>query len=134
MSREHHSGCIPNSIMSPWLSSSFGAARSLHAQDSLCLMAACPLHTHPHEITRLDARGADLALPENRAYARFSRTHTRGDSGVEQALRAWLALMAAPIVWVLSLPLRLIGVCVESILALLRAVLLLPARMLGHRG
>jgi hypothetical protein len=34
----------------------------------------------------------------------------------------------------LSLPLRLIGVCVESILALLRAVLMLPARVLGHRG
>jgi hypothetical protein len=47
---------------------------------------------------------------------------------------ALLALMAAPIVWVLSLPLRLIGVCVESILALLRAVLLFPARVLGHRG
>jgi hypothetical protein len=47
---------------------------------------------------------------------------------------AILALMATPIVWLLSLPLRLIGVCVESILALLRAVLLLPARVLGHRG
>jgi hypothetical protein len=47
---------------------------------------------------------------------------------------ALLALVAAPIVWLLSLPLRLIGVCVESILALLRAVLLLPARVLGHRG
>jgi hypothetical protein len=48
---------------------------------------------------------------------------------------SWLiALIAVPIVWLLSLPLRLIGVCVESILALLRAVLLLPARVLGHRG
>jgi hypothetical protein len=47
---------------------------------------------------------------------------------------ALLALIAAPIVWILSLPLRLIGVCVESIIALLRAVLLLPASVLGHRG
>jgi hypothetical protein len=47
---------------------------------------------------------------------------------------ALVALIAAPVVWLLSLPLRLIGVCVESILALLRAVLLLPARVLGHRG
>jgi hypothetical protein len=47
---------------------------------------------------------------------------------------ALLALMASPIVRFLSLPLRLIGVCVESILALLRAVLMLPARVLGHRG
>jgi hypothetical protein len=46
---------------------------------------------------------------------------------------AVMALIAAPIVWLLSLPLRLIGVC-ESILALLRATLLLPARVLGHRG
>jgi hypothetical protein len=45
-----------------------------------------------------------------------------------------IALMAAPIVWLLSLPLRLIGVCVESILALMRAVLLFPSRVLGHRG
>jgi hypothetical protein len=47
---------------------------------------------------------------------------------------ALLALIAAPIVWFFSLPLRVVGVCVESILALLRAVLLLPARVLGHRG
>jgi hypothetical protein len=47
---------------------------------------------------------------------------------------ALVVLIAAPIVWLLSLPLRLIGVCVESILALLRGVLLLPARVLGHRG
>jgi hypothetical protein len=47
---------------------------------------------------------------------------------------ALVALMAAPIVWLFSLPLRLVGVCVESILALLRAALLFPARVLGHRG
>jgi hypothetical protein len=46
---------------------------------------------------------------------------------------ALVALIAAPIVWLLTLPLRLIGVCVESILALLRTVLMLPARVLGHR-
>jgi uncharacterized Tic20 family protein len=47
---------------------------------------------------------------------------------------ALVALIAAPMVWFLSLPLRFIGVCVESILAVLRAVLLIPARVLGHRG
>jgi hypothetical protein len=41
---------------------------------------------------------------------------------------ALIALMAAPIVWLLSLPLRLIGVCVESIIALS------PARVLSHHG
>jgi hypothetical protein len=47
---------------------------------------------------------------------------------------ALVALIAAPIAWLLTLPLRLIGVCVESTLALPRAPLLLPARVLGHRG
>ena len=47
---------------------------------------------------------------------------------------ALVALIAAPIVWIVSLPLRLIGVCVESILTLLRAVLLMPARVLGYCG
>jgi hypothetical protein len=40
------------------------------------------------EINRFGAMGTDLTLPENRAYARFSRTLTRGDSAVEQALLA----------------------------------------------
>jgi hypothetical protein len=105
MSREHQEGCLPSHVMSPWLSSAFGAG------------------------TR-------------------SRTRWRADSDMKALLLfiAWcvlltlswpialVALIAAPVVWLLSLPLRLIGVCVESILALLRAVLLLPARVLGHRG
>ena len=47
---------------------------------------------------------------------------------------AALALFLAPIVWLLFLPLRLIGICFESVFALLRAVLFLPARILGHRS
>jgi hypothetical protein len=44
----------------------------------------------------------------------------------------------APIVWFFSLPLRFIGVCVESILVLLRTVLMFtgprsrPSRMIGR--
>lgn len=46
---------------------------------------------------------------------------------------ALLALVLYPIVWLLSLPFRLIGIGVEALFALLRAVLLLPARLLrGH--
>jgi hypothetical protein len=41
---------------------------------------------------------------------------------------AMMALIAAPIVRFLSLPLRLIGVCVDSIIALS------PAHVLSHRG
>ncbi len=47
---------------------------------------------------------------------------------------ALFALIAAPFVWLLCLPLRLIGVCVDSVFALLRAMLFLPARVLGYRG
>lgn len=46
---------------------------------------------------------------------------------------ALLALVLYPIVWLLSLPFRLVGIGVEALFALLRAVLLLPARLLrGH--
>lgn len=43
---------------------------------------------------------------------------------------ALLALILYPIVWLLSLPLRLIGIGVEAIFETLRALLLLPARVL----
>jgi hypothetical protein len=46
---------------------------------------------------------------------------------------ALLALVLAPLVWLLSLPLRLLGIAFEGVFALVRAVLLLPARLLGHR-
>jgi hypothetical protein len=44
---------------------------------------------------------------------------------------AWLVL--APLVWLLSLPFRLLGVVVDAVVALLRAIVMLPARLLGHR-
>jgi uncharacterized membrane protein YgaE (UPF0421/DUF939 family) len=47
---------------------------------------------------------------------------------------ALVALMLFPLVWLLSLPLRLVGLTVGAVFALLKAVLFLPARMLGHRG
>jgi len=47
---------------------------------------------------------------------------------------AIIALFLWPLVWLLSLPLRLVGITFEALFALLRAVLFLPARVLGHRG
>lgn len=44
---------------------------------------------------------------------------------------ALLALVLAPLVWLLSLPLRLIGISVAAVFALVRALLFLPARLLG---
>jgi hypothetical protein len=46
---------------------------------------------------------------------------------------AILALVAYPVMWIISLPFRLIGICFESVFALLRAVLMMPARILGVR-
>jgi len=46
---------------------------------------------------------------------------------------ALLALVLWPIVWLISLPLRLLGIAVDAVFALLRAVLYLPARVLGYR-
>jgi hypothetical protein len=46
---------------------------------------------------------------------------------------ALLALLLWPVVWLVSLPLRLVGITVEAAFALLKAVLFLPARVLGYR-
>jgi uncharacterized membrane protein YgaE (UPF0421/DUF939 family) len=47
---------------------------------------------------------------------------------------ALLALVLFPLVWLLSLPLRLIGITVGAVFAFLKALLLLPARLLGSRA
>ena len=46
---------------------------------------------------------------------------------------ALLSLVLWPLVWVLTLPFRLIGITLEALFALLRALLFLPARLLGTR-
>ena len=46
---------------------------------------------------------------------------------------ALLALVLAPLVWLLWLPFRLLGIAIEAVFSLLRAILMLPARLLGHR-
>ena len=46
---------------------------------------------------------------------------------------ALLALVLYPIVWLLLLPFRLVGIAVEGVFALLRSIMMLPARLLhGH--
>jgi hypothetical protein len=46
---------------------------------------------------------------------------------------ALLALVLWPVVWLLSLPFRVLGITLDAVFALLRAVLFLPARLLGYR-
>jgi hypothetical protein len=47
---------------------------------------------------------------------------------------ALLALVLFPIVWLLLLPFRLLGIAVEGALDLLRAIIFLPARVLSGRS
>lgn len=47
---------------------------------------------------------------------------------------ALLALVMLPLVWLLALPFRVLGVVAGALLALLRAVLFLPARLMGQRS
>ena len=44
---------------------------------------------------------------------------------------ALLALVLYPFVWLLLLPFRFLGIAVDGVFSLLRAILLLPARVLG---
>ena len=46
---------------------------------------------------------------------------------------ALIALVLYPIVWVLSLPFRLVGIAVGGVFELLRAILTLPVRVLRGR-
>lgn len=46
---------------------------------------------------------------------------------------ALLALVLYPVVWLIALPFRLVGITVGAVFALLTAILFLPARVLrGH--
>jgi hypothetical protein len=46
---------------------------------------------------------------------------------------ALLALVLYPIVWLLALPFRLVGISVKGVRETVRAVVMLPARLLGGR-
>lgn len=46
---------------------------------------------------------------------------------------ALIALLLYPIVWLLLLPFRLLGIAVDGVFAFLRALVMLPARVLGGR-
>ncbi len=45
---------------------------------------------------------------------------------------ALLLLILWPLLWLLSIPFRIVGVAMEAIIALVTAILFLPARLLGH--
>ena len=47
---------------------------------------------------------------------------------------ALIALVVYPIVWLLLLPFRIVGIAVDGVLHLIRAVILLPSKVLGGGG
>ena len=61
------------------------------------------------------------------------------------ALIAWCILLAVawplaimvlvlfPILWLLAIPFRIVGVLLEGLVALVKAIFMLPARLLGYR-
>ena len=54
------------------------------------------------------------------------------------AVLCWpVALLTAallPVIWVLSIPFRFLAIVVHAILALIKTLLFLPARILGYRS
>lgn len=47
---------------------------------------------------------------------------------------ALLALVMYPLIWLITLPFRLVGIVVEGVFELLRAIILLPARIIGGKS
>jgi hypothetical protein len=47
---------------------------------------------------------------------------------------ALIAIFLLPLLWLLSLPFRALAVIFEALFAFIKAVLFLPARLLGHKG
>jgi hypothetical protein len=46
---------------------------------------------------------------------------------------ALLALVLWPIIWLLLLPFRLLGIAVDGVFALIKAVVMLPSRLLNRQ-
>ena len=47
---------------------------------------------------------------------------------------AIVALVAYPFLWILSIPFRIVGVVLEGLVELVKALFLCPARLLGGRA
>ena len=46
---------------------------------------------------------------------------------------ALVALLLMPVLWLLSIPLRLVGITLDAVFAFIKALLFLPARILGAK-
>jgi hypothetical protein len=46
---------------------------------------------------------------------------------------ALLVLVLFPLIWLILLPFRMLGIAVEGVIELFRAIIMLPARLLGRK-
>jgi hypothetical protein len=46
---------------------------------------------------------------------------------------ALFLLLALPVLWLLSIPFKVVGIAIGAVLAFIKALLFLPARLLGYR-
>ena len=46
---------------------------------------------------------------------------------------ALVALIVYPLVWILLIPFRVVGIAVDGVLEMVRSIVMLPARLLGGR-
>jgi hypothetical protein len=46
---------------------------------------------------------------------------------------ALFLMVLVPFLWILSIPFRIVGIVLEAVLAVIRQILLIPARILGFR-
>ena len=80
---------------------------------------------------------SDITAIESAAYSRRGRNMAAFLLWMLLLVFCWplalLALVMYPIVWLLCLPLRLVGITVGAVFAFLGAVLMLPARVLRGR-
>jgi hypothetical protein len=44
---------------------------------------------------------------------------------------AVLALIAYPLIWILLIPFRIVGIAIDGVLGLVRGLIMLPARLVG---
>ena len=66
-----------------------------------------------------------------RKYAVFSGRATRPEYWFWALFQALLALILYPLIWLLLLPFRLVGIAVGGVLELVKAIIFLPARLLS---
>ena len=46
---------------------------------------------------------------------------------------ALFLMILVPFLWILSIPFRIVGIVLEAVLAVIRQIVLIPARILGYR-